>query len=87
MTTLVAYCPNCDDYPSEVLAFPTLGEGEYYYGGIELGIIVYGNGGESSNRFGDGTVGVPHWLQELAEWEDSVMCPECLHEAEWKHIS
>lgn len=54
--------------------------------GIEsYGIIVYRNG-KISNRFDDGTAGVPKTLVELADSEESLLHPDGEETSEWKDV-
>jgi hypothetical protein len=49
----------------------------------EMDVLVDAETGEATNRFYDGIVGVPDDLAELAEADESPMCPECLGECDW----
>jgi hypothetical protein len=50
-----------------------------------FGIIVYRNG-EVSNRFDDGTAGVPKELVELADCEESLLHPDGEETAKWRDV-
>jgi len=50
-----------------------------------FGIIVYRNG-EVSNRFDDGTAGVPKEFAELADECESLVHPDGEETAEWKDV-
>ncbi len=50
-----------------------------------FGIIVYRNG-EVSNRFDDGTAGVPKELVELADDEESLLHSDGEETAEWRDV-
>lgn len=54
--------------------------------GVERhGVVVYRNG-EVSNRFDDGTAGLPKGLAELAGDVESLLHPDGEETAEWKNI-
>jgi hypothetical protein len=56
------------------------------WGGIEgYGIIVYRNG-KVSNRFDDGTTGVPKILVELADSEENLLHSDGEETSEWKNV-
>ena len=49
------------------------------------GIVVYRNG-KISNRFDDGTYGVPVWLTKLADDVESLLHPDGEETAVWKDV-
>lgn len=51
---------------------------------LELGIIVYCNG-QVSNRWEDGTVGIPERIRELADSEDEYYVRHG-EQAEWRDV-
>lgn len=74
--------PECDT-PFFVSAGCVMGENEDDY---ELGILVYASG-ELSNRWQDGTVGIPDDVREMTQDHIDGGCPphciKCLEEANW----
>jgi len=67
---------NCDCNPSQFVVYPLeVSDG--------LGILVEPDG-KVTNRFADGTVGVPLDIQKSAEDCESAGCPICGKEATWK---
>ena len=53
--------------------------------GSELGVIVYRNG-EVSNRWEDGTAGVPEDIRELADDENSLHKPCINEDGSWREV-
>ena len=71
---------SCTCNPNHFVVFPP--EVEEYSDG--LGILVEPSG-EVTNRFADGTVGVPADIVKSAEDCESAACPMCGKEASWVH--
>jgi hypothetical protein len=46
-------------------------------------ILVNRKTGQATNRWWDGTAGVPELLSRLAEEDDHPMCPSCLGFCHW----
>ena len=46
-------------------------------------VQVYADSGEATNRFGDGTIGVPKELSDLAEEDEEPYCTECWDRCIW----
>ena len=49
-----------------------------------LGILVDAQTGRATNRWADGVAGVPKELKELAEEDDSPVCPICFEYCAWE---
>ena len=48
-----------------------------------IGVIVYASG-KASNRWADGTAGVPVLVRQEAEEDDEPYCPICHEVARWR---
>ena len=53
--------------------------------GSKRGVLVNGRTGKATNRWGDGTVGVPASVAELAEEEMEAYMPYSFERYVWKH--
>lgn len=72
----------CKGY-DELVAYVHLDDN---WGGVEgHGVVVYRNG-EISNRFDDGTAGIPDGLAELANDVESLLHPDGEDTAEWRDV-
>lgn len=69
-----AYCPKGNHYPEEVIAKTN----------YELGVIVYGENGNISNRWEDGTKGIPEDAKVQAWDDDEPICPDHTSICSWK---
>lgn len=53
--------------------------------GVEEGVLVKGRTGGVTNRWADGTVGVPSDVRELASEEGTAYMPYSMEEYRWRH--
>ena len=77
-----AYCKAGDHYPEELLA------SVYDLPGEEMNladVVLLTNDGTATNRYYDGTVGVPQETQEQAEADEEPLCAEHLEHIDWEH--
>ena len=73
---------SCKCNPSQFVATPFEMGDDGNLESVEIGVLV-NPGGEVTNRWADGTVGVSLEMRELANDEESVSCPLCGKEATW----
>lgn len=81
-----AYCPSTHDngighWPDEVAVY-------FYHGYPEVGVLIDGATGRCTNRYEDGTVGVPRDTAEIAEQIgqdiDGAVCLQHHTTIEWR---
>jgi len=84
-----AWCETCQKYPNELISWPTVmcedEDGGKEWKEVEVGVILT-NSGRATNRWEDGTIGVPPEVQEMAEADEQPICGECRGEIDWKHF-
>ena len=74
-----AYCTAGDHYPEEIIATA-------FFGTEDRIDVIQDNEGIGTNRFVDGTIGVPDNVREEAELDEEPVClehPDCF--ITWDH--
>jgi len=75
----IAHPENCKG--NDIFISPPPGEYE-----LEMGVQIQRNG-VVTNRWGDGTVGVPQWIQDLASAEETLSLPDGTETADvWQDV-
>jgi len=69
----------------ELIVFPHGAADVDSYTFWEEGVLVNGKTGRVTNRWGDGTKGVPEEVRELANEESTAFMPYTMEEYEWSH--
>jgi hypothetical protein len=79
-----AFCSTCNTYPIELLSWPIIGDNDGEAVKSEEAVIL-NNDGTPTNRWADGTAGVPEDVQQMAGEDEEPVCAECNNYIVWKH--